>query len=469
MLPSILRALTLCVAAGVLSYQLFIPPIIGLANNGDFITILRSLHLEAPDGNDPDRVFTYIVPIWVPHPEPLYDNGLVSSETILLAPAYLFNRFVFSRDGSFDLRWTGFTHSVLFLLSLWLLMPVLELMNFPKRVGLIALLLFFFLDVEYVSWFNTFYTDTASLLLLFLLAVLFLRIIFNRSSQRWNQLGFLVCCGLYVSSKVTHALAGIPLLVFVLWKRELFGLNRKNRLSWCLFLASVLACGYMFVKTPRHYSYTALYSVIFAKLAPESPNPRAMLRELGLGPEWLRYSGGHAYSSMSGFFSPPVQAKFMNQTSFRKLGVYYLRHPLVALHFWEDEFGLDGLRRPRFFGNFVKSHRYPPSATTGACALASNLKKWLMNGRPYAALLYWLVPSGLLFACIWSLRPRLPGLFEACCLLILMASIEMTASCFGDSQDTERHLFIYNTLADIIFVGAFAALLQSRRSLLSTP
>lgn len=459
--PSILPVLTLCAAAGVLGYQLFIPPIIGLANNGDFITILRSLHLEAPDENDPERFFSYIVPIWVPHPEPLYDNELVSSETILLAPAYLFNRFVFSRDGSFDLRWTGFTHSVLFLLSLWLLMPVLEVMNLPKRVGLIALLLFFFLDVEYVSWFNTFYTDTASLLLLFLLVVLFLRIVLNSGNQRWNQLGFLICCGLFVSSKVTHALAGIPLLVFVLWKRRLFGLDRENKLSWCLFITSVLAGGYMFIKTPRHYSYTALYSVIFAKLAPESPHPRATLQELGLGPEWLRYSGGHAYSSISGFFDLPVRAQFMNQTSYGKLGVYYLRHPQVALHFWEDGFGLDGVRRPGYFGNFVKNHRYPPHATTDACALASDLKKRLMNGRPYAALLYWLVPSGLLCACTWRLRPRLPGLFEACCLLILMASIEMVTSCFGDSQDSERHLFIYNAMVDIIFVGAFAAVLQS--------
>jgi hypothetical protein len=457
---SLLRALTLCVAVGILSYQLFIPPIIGLANNGDFITILRSLHLEAPDESDPERFFSYIVPIWVPHPAPLYDNGLASSETILLAPAYLFNRFVFSRDGSFDLRWTGFTHSVLFLLSLWLLMPVLELMNLPKRIGLIALLLFFFLDVEYVSWFNTFYTDTASLLLLFLLVVLFLRIVFNRGSQRWNQLGFLICCVFFVSSKVTHALAGIPLLVFILWKRDVFGLNRENKLSWCLFVASVLACGYMFVKTPRRYSYTGLYSVIFAKLAPESPHPGAMLQELGLGPEWLRYVGGHAYTPMSGFFDAPVQAKFMSQTSFVKLGVYYLRHPLVALHFWEDNFRLDGVRRPGYFGNFVKNSRYPPGATTRACALASEWKTWLMIGRPYAALLYWLVPSGLLCACAWRLRRRFPGLFEACCVLILMASIEMVTSCFGDPQDADRHLFIYNAMVDVIVIGAFAALLS---------
>ena len=84
-----------------------------------------------------------------------------------------------------------------------------------------------------------------------------------------------------------------------------------------------------------------------------------------------------------------------------------------------------------------------------------------MNGRPYVALLYWLLPSGLLCACVWRLRPRFPGLFEGCCLLILMASIEMVTGCFGDAQDPERHLFIYNAMVDIIFVGAFAALLQS--------
>jgi hypothetical protein len=42
-----------------------------------------------------------------------------------------------------------------------------------------------------------------------------------------------------------------------------------------------------------------------------------------------------------------------------------------------------------------------------------------------------------------------------------MASIEMVSSCFGDVQDPERHLFIYNAMVDIIFVGAFAAVLQS--------
>ena len=66
------------IIAAILVYQLFIPPSIGMADNGDFSRIMGAVGLEYTTSNRDDRHFNYFVPtykfessgdgsLWSPH------------------------------------------------------------------------------------------------------------------------------------------------------------------------------------------------------------------------------------------------------------------------------------------------------------------------------------------------------------------------------------------------------------------
>src|SRR4030088_2456601 len=103
----------IALAAAVLFYQLFIPPIIGLADQGDFVrTIGRFGYGPLHRG---DLKYVYVEPKYVRDPGyRAREWEQPKSEYLFVGAALLLNKLV-SRDGSLDIRVVGFVHVVAFL------------------------------------------------------------------------------------------------------------------------------------------------------------------------------------------------------------------------------------------------------------------------------------------------------------------------------------------------------------------
>src|ERR1700733_4836682 len=98
------------VFAVILGIQLFIPPSVGLANNNDFPKVIGIFDLGTPPGDE----YGYADLKYRFDSRYSYNSGYYSSETLLAAVPIILSR-AFSKDGSFDLRWMGFVHGLLFL------------------------------------------------------------------------------------------------------------------------------------------------------------------------------------------------------------------------------------------------------------------------------------------------------------------------------------------------------------------
>ena len=100
-----------------------------------------------------------------------FRSGYHSSET-LLAFAARWLHLAFARDALFDLRLLGGIHALLFLLALAGLIRACRDLAPTAQALVAALLVFVFTDVGYVAPFNSFYSQTASLLFLLLTAAI---------------------------------------------------------------------------------------------------------------------------------------------------------------------------------------------------------------------------------------------------------------------------------------------------------
>src|SRR5579864_9277915 len=154
---------------GIVSFQIFIPPVIGLADNGDFAKVSGRFDLYLPQGQSNGFADTLYAIDPVGHH---YVSEHISPEILLAGIAVDFNR-IFSST-AFDLRWIGAVHAALYLLAFYLALPLLRGLPTIRRVSLIAVIIFILGDVMFVSSLNSFYMDTTAWLFICLDSALYL-------------------------------------------------------------------------------------------------------------------------------------------------------------------------------------------------------------------------------------------------------------------------------------------------------
>src|SRR5258708_34501974 len=104
--------------AAALALQLFLPPVIGLADNGDFARIAQSFDLLHTSDTS-DRFFRYFELKWRFDPSARWVSGFLSSESALVALSLPLNRLL-AKDQFFYLRCLGFIHILILLFAPWL-------------------------------------------------------------------------------------------------------------------------------------------------------------------------------------------------------------------------------------------------------------------------------------------------------------------------------------------------------------
>src|SRR5438132_1099997 len=150
----------IAVFAAILAVQCFLPPIVGLANNGDFSKMIGRFGL-GPVNNGPDSEIKYVCGAYMFHPARYWKAANLSSELLLIFPATLVAA-LFS-DMLFDIRIMGAVHAIVLVAVFAMLMPLYRRLPGWRRYALPLVPLAIFSDVHYVSHMNSFFTETAAL------------------------------------------------------------------------------------------------------------------------------------------------------------------------------------------------------------------------------------------------------------------------------------------------------------------
>lgn len=445
------RTVFVLAAAAILFYQLILPPVVGLADNGDFVKVIARFNLYARVHN----TYQYIDTVYHFLPEKHWVSPFFSIEIPLVYPALWLNSLV-SKTGDFDLRCIGVVHGALFLWALWLFAPLLGDARRWIRWTIYALVILVFCDVMYVNTLNSFYMDEPALLFLLLTVVFFLRVLKWR--RKFDAVALMLCPFLMVSAKGQHALLGI-------WIAALFvaasnALRPVRPVQWraagvCLIAASLLM---LWKAQPADYTADAVYNVVFEEILPHSHNVSRTLADLGLEDADRSHMNMKAFLPGSGMDDPVFRARFIRTLSFGKLAVFYIRHPAVTYKTIRD--GLSKAGAQHAFGNFDTSTGYPPFTESQAFSVWSGIKRHFFNDRGPRFLFAFLALATVLGILAFRQRYELPkGALAAVVCLIGGAFTEMGLATLCDSMDLTRHCLIFFVLFDMIALGcAYLAL-----------
>jgi len=435
-------------------YQLFVPPIVGLANNGDFSRVAEPLGIFPPPEIGNAAFFDWIVPQYRFDPKRIWFHGLCcySSET-LLGIGSLPVGLLISPPGQFDLRAIGIANLIGFLVGFGLLLSALR--PLPPAIAISGglLLLAIFTDVAYVSYFNSFYTEPAALI--FFLASLGLASLLarRRNPPLWLPACFLLCAGLLATSRPQNALLG-PLLALLgirlVWRdRDV----SRRRLVVAAAVAVSLASLWYARSTPEPLRQILLYNAVFRELLTNSADPKRDLVELELPPELDRLVGTTGFSPNAPITEAGFQRDFFDRIGYGRLVRFYAARPGRVWKALERSASHAFELRPLYIGNFVRETGRPAQSRTGSFAVWSHAKELLLPARLWFVIAYLIV--NLITALELRLRARnysvrLAG--EIWIAVALVAAFQFSVSAVMD-HESRRSLFLFNAASDLLFAA----------------
>jgi len=441
----------------LVGYQLFIPPVTGLANNTDFMKVLGpwSICSDHQVQNNRSLVTHYAV-----DPKCNYDQEITTLQRPLVGVA-LGVSSLFTGSANFDLRFLAAIHLAILLLGFAILVWLVHGAPPPIRYGIPALFILIFSDVAYTCYLNSAYMDAPAFALLIVAAGVAVMACFNH--RTWLvTLAFLIAGVALIFAKSQHAVLGFffaALAVVFVFRQA----TRWIRIRWAavavLLLGSMVS---MLAVTPSSYSLFAIYSVIFARLGPHAEAPLAMLQELGLGEEDLQYLNTNSYTPTAPIYTALWAENFLRRTSFGDLILYYLRHPSVPLREMNSDLNLAApVMRPREMPNYREEDGIPAGTMATRFSLWSNLRSLALHIFPYHVLLFYLAPWIVaLVAWRYKLSPLRWRLTPLALALSAGGVLEFAMASLTDALDIARHLFLFHVITELLILLMVAALLD---------
>jgi hypothetical protein len=447
-------------AAAILAYQLFVSPVVGLADQGDFARMIGRFGYGPEDRS---ATIAFVAPKYVPDPSfRQREWEQASSEYLFVGCALLLNKLI-SRDGKLDIVVIGLVHMIAFLAAFARLLVVTKryrASTFFWIVGLIALT-----DVGYAAYWNSFYAEPASCIFFLLLAAESIAICNSeRVSSRQITLWTLWAI-LWIIAKAQNAPLGVLLTLFSVrlwwWTPE-----RRARHFAMVSSALLAAATLMNIATiPARVQWADAYNQLFLAVLPESKNPAADLKALGLDAQLVKYSGTGAWSPGSGFHEMVASGLIGSKITHAAIGRFYLLHPARIWRHAKALMPVAFSLRPEWCGNFERTAGYPPGTRSATYNLWSSFHEvHLRRFGKFIVIL--LLMSPMIAAVAWiglpeqRLRIELFALLSACCLTAFLVAA------LGDAWDNVKHLLLFNLLLDacLIFSAGLIISLPARMS-----
>ena len=447
------RAVALAVVlstAAALFFQLMVPPIVGLSNNGDFEKIMGIVGLEYPAGtSERGKHFHYATTRLAFGRRAWWPNGYRTSETLLVRLMMVPAR-AFGGGRYFDIRWIGGAHATLFVLFLAVI--GIALARSLGGAGIVALLAgaFFFSDVGYVGPMNTLYGQEASCVSLFgivaVLAAAFAR-------KRFTPLlaaGYLASSVFFMTSKPQEAPQAAVLAAGALW----FGLpsGGRARALGVLMAAALLGVGFVYSRAISvQMVRESLRQAVFDEVLRYSPDPRRDLREIGLDPALADDS------ARSLAIDAAREERSLVRLDYSTLVRFYLTHPGRTASILARTARAAMVIRPPAFGDLPESAAKRPRARSQRFSTWSHARAKAAAAGPY---LLALIFGGAFGLALHSVRHGDPGSVLGGKIVILLVALGVVdfgvCALLNSHVEIERHLYVFDAITDTLLAIGLA-------------
>lgn len=430
-------------AAAILSFELFVPPILGLSDQGDFARMIGRFGYGPEDPSPLWNAFVkrkYVPDASFRYPK-LEQPG---PEYLLVGAAVALNRVV-SLDGKLDIRVMGFVHLAAFLAAFGYLLKATQALRFAPLIWFLALVMA--TDAGYFTYWNSFYAEPASAIFFVLLMAESVAMCVRKDGVtagavlRWSLWAALLVDAKAQNLALAPLLAPFALIAF-----------RKTRASMAGCALVAAAAWFNFATLPASLKMANTYNVVFLSILPESKNPAADLQSLGVDSGLAKFSGTGAWSPGSAFYDLMQTGVIGQRLTPASVARFYFTHPARVWRHAGTLMPAAFSLRPEFCGNFERSAGHPPGATTRSFRIWSTIHARIFGalGRsiPIALLI---APLASILA--WFRYPKRRAQIEFGGLLCACALVAFLTAALGDAWDNVKHMYLFNLAFDAVVLS----------------
>jgi hypothetical protein len=432
--------LWVAVAAGL---QLFCRPIVGLADNKDYWRVTWRAGVACSSSTCPSSYHRYIQLKWQVIPPASSETINYFTSEVPLARFAVWMNGLLRGSRDFDLRVMGACHLALYLLAL---VVFLRAWNHRRKsqIAVAALAALMFSDVRLVAYFNSFYSESASLI--FVICTVGLALWACNRQAGWR--GWLVYLALlgssalfcFAKSQNLAFLSPLAVLTVVLFP-PLPGPRWLRILS---ILPTIALVSTMVWALTSEHGYRASRKTNVAvhldeELLRHSPDPARDSAELG------------------------IVRRDTSKVTFSDIARFYLRHPArwwqMAQRGAEQAFWWTGL------GNFESTATTPDRLTSNHFNLWSELKhRWVPRSLPWFIVATVLLGGLGVYRLIAARAPEARR--RALVFLALLAGCvgEFIITVTFEANGTAKHLFLFNVVVDLLVLMVIGEPVRSARA-----
>jgi len=433
----LITTLWTAVCGALIAWQLFCPPIAGVADNRDFWRVLQPTGLVYRHDME-QTVFKWAELSfgWGTRSSVRY----LTSEVLFTRAACVLSPHLFGAS-YFDIRALGIVHLAVYLLAVWLLIATLAPRHLSAQCVVGALAVTICADGRSVSYFQSMYSESASLIFaVWMTASALVACRHRDGATGWLAYAAFILSSCLFSIAKTQNLVFLPALVvpaFVLFPT----LPAAPRMRTLLAVATAM----IFIALPiweiRSNAYAATKGVNVAvhlheELFPHSHTPHRDAYELGIV---------HGDESTVGLGD---------------LARFYVRHPRRWWDLVERNSAFVFKYIP--YGNFACETGKPAYSIDHRFDPLSQLELTHAPRSPAS-----LLAVAAAIALVWGLRAR-RGTADSrrrallVCALLAGCAAELIATVTFEANGPEKHLFIFNVVAHLVLLATVAEAPETR-------
>jgi hypothetical protein len=464
----------LLIAFGIIAYQIFLPPVIGVADNWDFERLLGQNGLAHISTIQEEKYFLYfnskykIIPNFVPA-DPQDFHAFKSSTSLPIRVARRLS-IIMGLDDVFDIRIQAGLYTLILLFGIWLILVSTRSLAVGTRIIICGLLILIFTDVGYISYFNSFYSEGTGLAFLVLAIGCSLALATEQRSRALLLLGYFFAIGMVITSKPQYFPLVLLLAPLGVYTSRNIGYIRGYWVAGSMALALFCVGAWYFAQAPQLMKLHIAYVEIFMDLLPRSDTPEQDLIDLGLDPNFAVFSGTTPYEPDSPLNDLRVRTELSTKVGSFTVPLFYLKHPVRL-------YQLCARCSKHCFSNRLRRFGYY-EATTGKPPRAQPFGIWsIVRERAFPRSVFFLglfFASGigaLFLARESSAKLRYIHLLYALFVFVAVLQFFIAVVVGGGRADLQKHLFMFNLAFDVCIIllvlGAVTALPHLRSFLIS--
>lgn len=470
----------LLAAAAVLiitALALFVPPFVGMADNGDYYRILYSNGLYF---NQPDYDSQYLGHFVRQYGIFQYynENGtlLYSSQSLLIRLAVAVNKLLYSTT-VFDIRIQAAILTLLYSGAVYLLVEGITCrMSRPRGYAAAALAVFVFADTGYTAYFNSFYGEGIALVMMVGLFASWL-LFYQKKHNDYLLLALFGLSALVLTTvkqqnaPVGAVIAAVGISLLVLRRDKPFRIAAGGMLS--VLLAAGIAT---YVWIPKEFVNINQYHAMNRGVLQAADNPDKALAAFGIDSQYALLKGTIYYAPYStvDVNAPQLEENFYGKYGFLSIAAYYAAHP-------QDMFTLlnAGARnaftiRPAAMGSYELSAGKDFGAQSRFFSAYSHIKQ-AAAPKTFGFILIWMIlVLGLyLPGFLQAARARDRRHIQKLCLVLAGMGIGLTGMLVsvigaGDA-DLAKHEFLFTLGFDLVTVLAVSDIMGRGLGYTQTP